>query len=133
MFTLMSTFAYFLFTVSAASKPQPQVNMNALPGNKFLESYPVYTDAEGQLSSSEAQNLPASNNKDIGEEPGISILSSVDLAAAVYDPTPDQTYPILSVTEDQAGGRQADVCKNDQDFQIDNRRLQPEVNISTFF
>ncbi|RVW48235.1 hypothetical protein CK203_069617 [Vitis vinifera] len=113
-------------TVSAASKPQPQVNMNALPGNKFLESYPVYTDAEGRLSPSEAQNLPASNNKDIGEEPGISILSSVDLAAAVYDPTPDQTYPILSVTEDQAGGRQADVCKNDQDFQIDNRRLQPE-------
>lgn len=84
-------------TVSAASKPQPQVNMNALPGNKFLESYPVYTDAEGRLSPSEAQNLPASNNKDIGEEP-----------------------------EDQAGGRQADVCKNDQDFQIDNRRLQPE-------
>ncbi|KAL6346706.1 hypothetical protein AAG906_002822 [Vitis piasezkii] len=84
-------------TVSAASKPQPQVNMNALPGNKFLESYPVYTDAEGRLSPSEAQNLPASNNKDIEEEP-----------------------------EDQAGGRQADVCKNDQDFQIDNRRLQPE-------
>lgn len=31
------------------------------------------------------------------------------------------------------GGREADVCKNDEDFHIDNRRLPPEVNISTSF
>ena len=119
--------------MDSANKDQPQVNMDALPGNKFLASYPVYTDAEGRLSPSEAQNLPPSKNKDIEEEPGISILSYVDSGAAVHYPTQNQTYPILYVTEDQVGGREADVCENDEDFHIDNGRLQPEVNISTFF
>ncbi|KAK9286556.1 hypothetical protein L1049_014955 [Liquidambar formosana] len=114
-------------TESATNKSQPRVDTNALPGNKFLTSYPFDTDGAGSLCPSETPTLHASNNKDTEGEPGNPVLSSIDsLAFRECDASHVHPFPELSMAQDPVTCREADASNNEGDFQTDNGSLETE-------